>query len=430
MRKWATFDSFADCLNDLFEVEDGARVLDHRRLGETWYKWSVLRWYKMAGTLEKTPLDLTTLGLDRTIKSCLKDVRILFTEKWSGPSHRNSCQHPKCSAAYSIDRDMKVRRSTCDFKDDYICSGELGSVRVGCPETPALGSFFCGQHHKETAVKLPQKPADPSHKMTTRSKTIKEENRYVVRDVVGSRITPNGDREYHIVWSGSEDKEWLPACQIQPEVIQRYSAESRALRASRRNPPTNLFELSEAEKTDVESITCNTVKAYQKGQRKHRTAGICAAVYNCGIVFGLVELFDSESLSQVYCFLCWLHEHCNLLPQKIAYDDGCHLFKFARNPARIKAPPTPASQFLAESTIVVDRMHFPNHVDKWCKVHMNPDATPDFKDINTEACEQTFAWLSRFKHATRHMNYVRFNLFLFTICDLYNMSKLKRNFTK
>lgn len=49
-------------------------------------------------------------------------------------------------------------------------------------------------------------------------------------------------------------------------------------------------------------------------------------------------------------------------------------------------------------TKIIDSLHIKNHVDPRCKEKYDPqpikDKNPEF---NTMACEQTFAWMSRYK---------------------------------
>ena len=40
--------------------------------------------------------------------------------------------------------------------------------------------------------------------------------------------------------------------------------------------------------------------------------------------------------------------------------------------------------------------------------------------VNSEICEQTFSWLSRYAKITRHMNRERFLFFILYICELHN----------
>ena len=50
----------------------------------------------------------------------------------------------------------------------------------------------------------------------------------------------------------------------------------------------------------------------------------------------------------------------------------------------------------------VDRFHFPNHVDAWCRENLNPNDRPLLDDTCTEACDETFSWLCRYRGVTLH----------------------------
>lgn len=173
-----------------------------------------------------------------------------------------------------------------------------------------------------------------------------------------------------------------------------------------------------------DDLSCNTLKAGHN-LKKFKTSGICAAVYNCGIIVGVTELFGCESLTQVYMFLVWLVHVMMIFPNLLAYDDACHLKRFVSNP--IRADKTEVSRLLASIRMVVDKMHFANHVDKWCRRNVNPYTDDIFKDINTEACEQTFHFIAKYKYATKHMSYAKYNIFMLTVCDMYNHDRLVRN---
>ena len=54
----------------------------------------------------------------------------------------------------------------------------------------------------------------------------------------------------------------------------------------------------------------------------------------------------------------------------ICYDDACHLKKFAINPSRSEL--TEVSKNMSQLECYIDRFHFPNNVDKWCKKERNP----------------------------------------------------------
>ena len=63
----------------------------------------------------------------------------------------------------------------------------------------------------------------------------------------------------------------------------------------------------------------------------------------------------------------------------IIYDDACHLKKFATNKTR--STQTETSQRIASMKMVVDRFHFPGHVDTWCKKNCNPNDCDELEGV-------------------------------------------------
>lgn len=114
----------------------------------------------------------------------------------------------------------------------------------------------------------------------------------------------------------------------------------------------------------------------------------------------------SESPSQVLLILIqWLlsltkeYGGPSKLPDiSLAYDNMCNLnrLKVARKPLPL---PPPLDKLWQNVHKIIDVFHFPNHVGTECKELYNPK---NFKDkhpnYNTQASEQSFAWISRFKH--------------------------------
>ena len=61
------------------------------------------------------------------------------------------------------------------------------------------------------------------------------------------------------------------------------------------------------------------------------------------------------------------------LAPTLVYDDGCHLVAYVRNHIGHSLNRTDALELLASTPISVDRLHFKNHVGKFCRIHMNPN---------------------------------------------------------
>ena len=81
----------------------------------------------------------------------------------------------------------------------------------------------------------------------------------------------------------------------------------------------------------------------------------------------------------------------------LSYDNMCHVdnLRVAKNPLPL---PGDLSHLWLDVNKIIDSLHIKNHKDKTCQKKYNPsnlkDVNPDF---NTMSCEQTFAWISRYK---------------------------------
>ena len=72
-----------------------------------------------------------------------------------------------------------------------------------------------------------------------------------------------------------------------------------------------------------------------------------------------------------------MHSH-EYFTDYLCYDDGCHLKKYACNEKRKYV--TTTTKWMSEMKIVVDKLHFRGHVDKWCHENCNPH---DFDALRT-----------------------------------------------
>ena len=113
-------------------------------------------------------------------------------------------------------------------------------------------------------------------------------------------------------------------------------------------------------------------------------------------------------------------------PTVLAYDDACHLLKFLQSAKRCSSAFT--SWLLAKVKFVVDRFHWPNHKDeKFCALWVNPSKCSELgPKTNTEAAEESFAWLARSKHLFRTMNESRYIFVQLRMMELRNRFLIKR----
>lgn len=166
-------------------------------------------------------------------------------------------------------------------------------------------------------------------------------------------------------------------------------------------------------------LRCKTLKSLQYKRILHRTSGIMAAVYNCGYICSLYELFGSESITQVYNFLLYMHCNIENFPSVLIYDDACHLKLFIQNSNNFVLN-TQATTKLKNSKIYCDKLHYRNHVDPWCHRNTNPYKDPIVNATNTEICEQIFSWLAQYKNIVRGFNESTFLIYLCLLSDLRN----------
>ena len=170
-------------------------------------------------------------------------------------------------------------------------------------------------------------------------------------------------------------------------------------------------------------FTCNTEKSKGKCDQKSKTKGVALSVFNCGIVTGYRELYESESCSQIIMFYLDMGNYLEIpYPKYLIYDDACHLKKFVeKNNIMVKSI---RGKFLANITYAIDRLHFSNHNDQWCRNNFDPDRIKDLEGVYTVVCEETNYWLSGYKHNLKHINLQRYHFFLINILNMYNEVKI------
>ena len=86
-----------------------------------------------------------------------------------------------------------------------------------------------------------------------------------------------------------------------------------------------------------------------------------------------------------------------LLVITLAYDNMCNLdkMKISKKPLPL---PSPFDSLWLNVNKIIDIFHFPNHVSALCKENYSPAKfKDDHPNFNTQAGEQTFAWLGRYK---------------------------------
>lgn len=112
----------------------------------------------------------------------------------------------------------------------------------------------------------------------------------------------------------------------------------------------------------------------------------------------------SEGPAQVFLIvLVWMMAALGRLTREerkkvvLAYDNMCHLdnLRVARKPLPL---PGNLQHMWLDIIKIIDTLHISNHKDRRCHEVYNPaKLKEEHPTFNTMCCEQTFAWLSRYK---------------------------------
>eukprot|EP00732_Lithocolla_globosa_P000469 Lithocolla_globosa_v1_NODE_140_length_5790_cov_49.678989.p3 type:complete len:295 gc:universal NODE_140_length_5790_cov_49.678989:4262-5146(+) len=243
---------------------------------------------------------------------------------------------------------------------------------------------------------------------------LKEKGLYLGEKVLQKRKRGKSF-EYLVKWDGypSSENTWEPAANLPKSVIDTFTETETDQHASK----LHAFTMTEQDKEAFDDIKCKTEKTKQYKLKNSRSGGVAATVWSCGITFGLCEIFGSESCTQMLLFLMVLFQTIGEVPPFFAYDDGCHLFRFIQNRKHLHD----IILQLSKTTMMIDRMHYPNHTDKWCKENMNPYKLEEIIGYSTEACETVFKWTAGYKFSVRYMNSARFLFFMLRMFHLHNI---------
>ena len=411
LRMHATFMGRADAYNHQHNYQLGGNdtpSLDKRVIGDAYYKFTLL------GFRERYALPLRfDMDVEKTLEEDLTDYLDLFMKK--GCTH--ACDVEGCSTCVVIDGHMKAHRKICRKK--------------GCIRDPKEKSKYCDLHH----VAINQ---GGNAKEVVDEAQVLNHGEYHIERILKT-IMIKKHRHYVTKWVGwdettNEPKENLPRVLTElfdlygdstiPTFVKTYF-ESKAgikyvvLSVENRDdlilPACSLqvdedayFLPSPAEDE------CNTEKT--KSRFYHRTGGMLAMGRPCGFIVNIAEIYGGESVHQVADMIeSFLSSLPNPSETKIAlYDDGCHL-KLSVDKRKTTYP------YLSDVGIKIDRFHFKNHKNKWCRENMNPDSSKELKNVNTEAMEQVFAWLKGYAPSLRYMKRVNFVFVILDMIDRRNM---------
>lgn len=434
-----SFKGRAGVYNTMFGPGDsGSSRLDREVLAEAFFGFNISRMlYSIHGDGAEHPSG----HLDSWMEKHFDILLERFEKMWY---LEHSCQETGCGVVTVLDLTMKSRRAVCNArllgKRSFSVDGKVVEIVTGCRRTPSRNSLYCSDHTelRKPIVAPIISSRDP---INTRSRTrswtrqmngLQEsaserdsdssgeaelsDDEYYVECILDQRMGLDGQElEYLVKWEGwtEENATWEPASHLSSETIAEYCSTVNV---------TSSHDNMDAD----EDVSCQTRKDDERQGARYRSAGVATVNWPCGVVCSFMEMFKSESLTQTYLMVAGIFERHGKRESHMAicYDDGCHLARFSKKPSRVFTGET--GRLLGGMDFFVDRFHFPNHVDPWCKANCDPNdarRTSWAGGINSETCEQLFSWVCGFKKSVRHMNQTRFRIFHLIIFHLHNQSK-------
>jgi hypothetical protein len=178
----------------------------------------------------------------------------------------------------------------------------------------------------------------------------------------------------------------------------------------------NIVNLYLQQKNLVLDDTCNVMDK-PKCLNKRKTSGIMTFMTTCGTCVNFNEMVTHESLTQITSSICETYKITKTIYENLIYDTACRLsVNFENKNSCVE---------LKMLKFYIDRFHLNNHKSEKCHTLLNIDTNPKLNGYNSEACEQNFYTISKYKHIVKHMNVCHYNFFFLVLYDQINKSPLR-----
>ena len=149
--------------------------------------------------------------------------------------------------------------------------------------------------------------------------------------------------------------------------------------------------------------------------------GVFCFVSGGGIIRSWSPLYKSEGPTQVALLMTSFLETYlgSVIPNPedwakffLSYDNMCHIDELKLLHVKLNLT-EPFCDMWQKINKVIDDLHIRNHTRPSCKTLYNPDQVKTlYPEANTMQCEQTFAWLARYKKILNSTSKVNFHFML------------------
>ncbi|XP_064384365.1 uncharacterized protein LOC135333325 isoform X3 [Halichondria panicea] len=296
------------------------------------------------------------------------------------------CKKRGCGTLWVTDGIWKLVFPHCMHRLKYVVD-RIPSISMPdvCTYPPVPGKAFCQDHCQYLESQVPPVPTD----LRSFLKHCKVQN--------GDDVSVNFDEEKTI-----------------DTVLQNTTSEieiGKSAAISQATNPSLLSKSLHVAKPMTESTECRKITGKAKRLRRW-SRGHQFVVRAGGHIEAWQPLYKSESPMQVFFILIkWLQTlsqqpNYQFLPTAmyLAYDNMCNVNRLKVARAALPLPP-PMDKAWLNIEKIIDTFHLPNHVNPECHTLYSPQRLKEkCPDANTQAGEQTFVWLGRFKHILCAMN--------------------------
>ena len=308
------------------------------------------------------------------------------TEVYPHENCSKACADRGCKWVLAVDGLWKLRFKICMWNTEHSYPTEITDyLPNACPNAPADAQAFCTEHC-EIVKKLnkPTKLTDFINVCGADPKAMTKEGQSKMRTVLASMAKDAAKLE-----KGNHAKNGFSDAQGTSYLLRNKAIANQ----------TNM-------KPDKNEEDCRKDTG-EKGIHKHsRSRGVFMSVSGGGIIRNWAPLFKSEGAAQVGLLTTsFLHSYLKSeIPNPVewsnfslSYDNMCHIdeLKLLNKPLSL---PAPFDKMWGSINKVIDPLHIRNHTREKCQQLYSPKSvTSKYPEANMMQCEQTFAWLGRYK---------------------------------
>ncbi|XP_066912461.1 uncharacterized protein [Clytia hemisphaerica] len=391
--------------------------------------------YLVAKISRKYKIEVNSDVTDRNnlVDSINESFYDAFLQKWS----THSCGMPGCSKVLILDGNMKACRQVCSVKEVTRMGFKTipGQLITGCMNTPSKGLRVCEEHKETTA--LVHDDSIEEEMEVDRTEVEMNLSQGTVDENVDTN--ENDDKNENDDTDENDDKnEKSDSDGFQGVIKILDKKETRNSKLYKILWHTGKTTWVRDEKLSKNLLSANNKVVIQEENSLGQPRQIIKFQKNLtntqeelnacetGFAGFAVEAETSEYITEdgeTRKLKCSTekskHKSKNRkTAELICYDDACHLRRYSENP--IRKDLTLTSKRISSMEFYIDRFHYKNHKDPWCRRNCNPDKSSLLKNVNTEACEQLFSWFSRYSRMTKHMNRQRFLFLTLYLMDFHN----------